>query len=316
MPDSEKANSNKPVDAHLNGDSVSASGELPSEPVLRRVLCWLTAGMVVAVLASTLLALLPARVRLLGLFAVIEGSLVGLVLGRAAQSLKMHYRRTALVGGGIAGALSVMVTSVLWWQNWSAVKEEVKPKPEAAIAAQMLEQLPEPDDSDPEAVRSYEQSRAHLEAFLQSESDPGSRHFGDWLVHRATPLSTNRIAAIGLWGLELMLAGVATGWLVKRQASRPFCAVCQSWRQVVRVQEFADPVPDRLRWIVPELITESTSAVTVGLSGCGCRRRRPDVSFDVEGVGNQQEKRLRGVELSDHQFGELKALLDEAQGMK
>lgn len=286
------------------------------EAIVRRSLLWLAAGVGIAVVVGAVFGLVPTRLRLLGLLAILEGYAVGKALGRAARPLRMHHSGTATVGGLLCGILSVSVSAILWWQTWATqAASSVTPRPDVAMAAQMLAQMPQPDDGDPERLKAYEESRRQLEAFLASEVTPPKHGFGDWLSHRASALKAGRNASILIGVVELILAGLASSLLTRSAITSPFCSACQDWRHIIRFQAFSAPLPEPLKQLIPELIRDSASSVIVELSACGCDGR-PAVNLNVHTSDQQSDTQLIAVTIADTAFADLKGLLDEAQGMK
>jgi hypothetical protein len=317
MPDSDQTDSNaspasKPDSQSAAGASAPDSGAA-SEPVVLRFLSWLGVSVVLAILAGALFSAMPTRFRLLGLLEIAQGAAVGAVVGQVARPFKLHYAKLAVFGGFVAGAASIAVTAILWWKSWAGqLEQSTKPRPDAAIAAQMLAQMKEPDGADPEQLKAYEESRRQFSEFLDAEAAPPESDFAAWLAHRASLLKTGPTAAIALGLLELLLAGAASSLFAKAAANSPFCSHCQNWRRIVRSQTFADPFPESLTVVVSRSELESVTAATVELSACECKQR-PLVNLQLSSRNAGQQ--LPDVDLSEQQFSELKRLLDEAQGM-
>ena len=296
----------------LTDDSAVAS-KLPQNAVGRRFCGWLGISLILAILLGSMFSALPTRFRLLGLLGIAQGFAVGEVIGQAAKPFRMHLSKLAAIGGFVAGAASVLMTAVLWWQSWAKqLEQSVTPRPDAAIAAQMLDQMKEPDGADPEQLKAYEESRRRFSEFLDAEAAPPESDFAAWLVHRASLLKAGRTTAIALGLLELLLAGAASSLLARAAANSPFCSLCQNWRRVVRSQSFAAPLPASLRLAITDSELESVTGATVELSACDCKQR-PLVILQLTSRGDVRQ--LPDVDLPEQQFSELKRLLDEAQGM-
>lgn len=317
MPDSDQTVSNaspigKSDSQCATGESVSDSG-VSIEPVALRFLSWLGVSVVLAILIGVLFSAMPARFRLLGLLGIAQGIVVGAVVAQVARPFKLHSTKLAVVGGFVAGAASFAVTAILWWQGWAEqLNQPTKPRPNAAIAAQMLAQMKKPDGNDPEQLKAYEESRRQFSEFLDAEAAPPATDFAAWLVHRASLLKTGPAAATAIGLLELLLAGVASSVIVRATANSPFCAKCQSWRRVVRSQTFSAPLPESLALTVSDSETDSVTSATIELSACDCKQR-PLVNLQLS--SQKSGRQLPDVDLSEQQFSELKRLLDEAQGM-
>ncbi len=323
MPDSDQTDSNddsadapsKPVVpiAPPAADDSAVASKLPPNAVGLRFCAWLGVSLVLAILLGVVFSALPARFRLLGLLSIAQGFAVGAVIGPAAKPFRMHLSKLAVIGGFVAGAASVGVTAVLWWQSWAKqLEQSVTPRPDAAIAAQMLAQMKEPADADPEQLKAYEESRRQFSEFIDAEAAPPESDFTAWLTHRASLLKAGPTTAIALGLLELLLAGAASSLLARAAANSPFCSQCQNWRRVVRSQSFAAPLPDSLRATVSDSELESVTGATVELSACGCKQR-PQINLQLS--SSNAVRQLPDVDLSEQQFSELKRLLDEVQGM-
>ena len=306
MPDSDQTDSNASPVGKPDSDA-------SPEPVALRFLSWLGVTIVLAIMAGGLFSATPPRFRLLSLLGIIQGAAVGAVVGQAARLLKLHYAKLAAIGGFVTGAASVAVTAILWWQSWAQqLEQSVKPRPDAAIAAQMLAQMKEPEAADPEQLKAYEESRRQFTEFLDAEAAPPESDFAAWLTHRASSLKTGSTAAIALGLLELLLAGAASSVLARASATSPFCSQCQSWRRVVRSQAFNAPLPESLTTAISASELESVTGATVELSACDCKQR-PLVNLQL--LSRKAARHLPDVDLSESQFSELKRQLDEVQGM-
>lgn len=323
MPDSDQTDSNddsldapsepgNPGAQPSDDDSAVASTHFKSSAGLR--FCgWLGVSLVLALLLGVVFSALPARFRLLGLLGIAQGFTVGAVIGSATKPFRMHLSTLAAIGGFVAGAASVTFTAILWWQSWAEqLEQSTKPRPDAAMAAQMLAQMKEPEDADPEQLKAYEESRRQFSEFLDAEAAPPETDFAAWLAHRASSLTTKPTAAIAIGLLELLLAGVAAALLARAAANSPFCSQCQNWRSVVRSQTFVAPLPESLTTAVSCSELESVTGATVGLSACNCKQR-PRVNLQV--LSRNSIRQFNDVDLSYHEFSELKRQLDEAQGM-
>lgn len=323
MPDSDQTVSNDdsldaPIEPGNSGvqpsddDSAVASTHSKSSAGLR--FCgWLGVSLVLALLLGVVFSALPARFRLLGLLGIAQGFAVGAVISPVTKPFRMHLSKLAAIGGFVAGAASVTFTAILWWNSWAKqLEQSVKPRPDAALAAQMLAQMKEPEDADPEQLKAYNESRRQFSEFLDAEAAPPETDFAAWLAHRASSLTMEPTAAIGIGLLELLLAGVASSLIARSTADAPFCSKCQNWRRVVRSQAFAGPLPDSLTTAVSGSELESVTGATVDLSACNCKQR-PRVNLQV--LSRNSVRQFNDVDLSDHEFSELKRQLDEAQGM-
>lgn len=316
--DQTDSNDNESASARSVSESAPATGEnsRATETVLKRSLLWLLSGLAIAVVIGLLFGLVPTRFRLLGFLTVGQGCVVGLVVGRAAVPLKMNYRRVGAFGGFACGTVSVAVAATLWWMGWAGqMKMPVKPRPDAVMAAQMLAQMQEPEDGDAEQLKAYEETRRQMSEFLDQQTAPSKVEFNDWLAHRASTVVDSRSGAALIGLVELLLAGLAAGWLARSAVANPFCSACQTWRRVIRSHTFHSPTPQPLRLMVSDSAEESIAAISTELSACGCDAR-PVVNLAIETTTGKSPRHMIAAELSDEQFTDLKRLLDEAQGMK
>ena len=317
-PDQTDSNDDESASACSASESAPAAGKNSpaTEPRLKRSLLWLSSGLVVAVVIGLFFGFVPTRFRLLGLLAIGQGSVVGLVVGRAAMPLKMHDRRVGSFGGFACGVASVAVAATLWWMGWVAQMEvPEKPRPDVALAAQMLAQIQELEGGDEEQLKAYEETRRQMSKFLDQQTAPPNVEFDDWLAHRASAVVDSRSGAALIGLVELLLAGLAAGCLASSAVAIPFCSTCQAWRRVIRSHTFHSPLPQPLKLLVSDSDEELIAAISAELSACGCNAR-PVVNLGVETSDGKSPRHLIAAELSDKQFANLKRLLDEAQGMK
>lgn len=291
------------------------SNKAESEPRLKRSVAWLVTGLILAAVAGQLFGFVPTRIRLLGLFAIGQGCAVGLLLGRTAIPLKMHYPTSGIVGGFVCGASSVAVTGVVWWLNWAAqMKMPEAPRPDTALAAQMLAQMKEPPNGDAEQQKAYEETRRQMSEYIAEQTAPPKVGFTDWLTHRSSAVTDDRAFASVIGLIEVLLAGVAAGWLTRSAVKAPFCQSCQAWKRVVRSHHFAMPLPEELALLISDVAEHPAATVSVNLSSCDCVTR-PVVDLQIEPSGGSPQRELLAVSLGDEQFSTLKRLLDEGQGM-
>lgn len=317
MSDSGQTDSNDPALGVLDSQS-SASGAatesgVPKEAIALRFLGWLGVSVLLALLVGLMFSTLTARFRLIGLMGIIQGAAVGAAIGQAGRPFKLHYAKLAAMGGFVAGGISVAVTVTLWWQAWAKqLDQSVKPRPDAAIAAQMLAQMKKPESSDPEQLKTYEESRRQFSEFLDSQTSSSDNNFLAWLTHRTSILKigSNKAAAVGL--LEFLLACGASALIARGMARSPFCLQCQNWRSIVRSHSFSAPLPEPLKITVKDGELNSITSATVELSTCGCEQR-PLVN--IQWSSRNSVRQIADIDLSDQQFLDLKRLLDEAQGM-
>ncbi len=262
----------------------------------------------------------PPRLRLLGLLAVAQGAACGSLFALASRKLQTPIRHFESWWGVFLAYQSFAATAGLWWNAHAGeLFRQHESSKESVLAMRMLAQIDQAGADSAEA-REFRESlekatRARVE---QLEHD---RTLGAWLEHRISSISSSAPLAYGVFILELILAGIAARVMLLRQARKPYCDACRTWRIPIREQEFAG---DNAR-AVAELVDRLDSSATVGSIGvqllnCRCDGRRPDVLCRVlDESGNPIGKRsseAKPVELNNISFERLVSEIDAAQGVK
>lgn len=278
-----------------------------------RSLLWVMASILIAACVGGVFSFLPPRLRLLGIFAIGEGIVIGLCLQRAVWALRINGPLVASLGGLVAGSLGFVMTCGFWWQTWAQSLAD-KPSPEAALAMQMLSQMQEPEDASFEELQIYREHRASMEAMIEDLKQQRRHDFNAWLAHRASAVTTGHAPATSIWFVELVLAGLASAVLCRNAAQRPYCLKCQNWMQPIRDHQFSPPLPEVLMEILPDEI-ERMESLGVVLSRCDCEGRRPEVTFMAQNESGSASLTMTNSDLSDSEFMQLKSLMDDAQGM-
>lgn len=300
-----------------------------SDPLSRlRSLCapgqlWFPcAALGAAVLAGAILVLIPARLRLLGLWPAVEGLLIGALVGQLAVSRRRATTARVAQIGLIAGSLAFATTSLGWWQwHRQSLVTSTKPDPALAMAANMLAQASETEASD--ADGSAREFRAGLEQALRERAaaERFSSTFPGWLEHHSAalrPVFRSRSATVrwflpvclSVWLIELALAGSVAAWFARRQIRhRPFCSTCGEWLSPVRSHSFTPAWHARLSALLPVPVTEGDIVLTV--PRCGCESFVPRVWIE-----SLLATPGRLLEVDQATLSALLALFDEAQGLK
>lgn len=178
---------------------------------------WISLGVVVCL--SVLLGQAPPRVRLLGLFAVGEGLVVGLSCGYWAQ--RSHAAR-CLKLSLLVGALGIAAfggTSALWWRQYAeALQRDYQDVPPSMLAMQLQSQAPKPGESHKPITPDQQRLGASVMADAFKERGPeleARRSLSGYLAFRVFGvLSASAIAGkspqgYALWITEMLLAGTA-----------------------------------------------------------------------------------------------------------
>jgi len=185
---------------------------------MQRALGWFLLCLLGVAAISGLAGHGPARIRLLLLFPVGFGLLVGSASGRLAQSFQV---RPAGAAALTAAALTIAGLMNVAWLAYgelaAAARRAVQEDPQRLLALRVLEST---DMSDPRNARSYQELRASLEPT-----------FGDYLASRLAGTFGWRAAPWPelVWSGEVLMAAGAAAWATRRLVSRAR-PVSQSWQ--------------------------------------------------------------------------------------
>lgn len=180
---------------------------------------WIWISLGVAACLGLLLGQVPSRVRLLGLFAVGEGVLVGLSCGYWAQrdNAARCMRSSVLVGA--FGVAAFTGTSALWWRQYAhALERDYQAVPPNMLAMQLQSQPPKPGESHKPITPDQQRLGASVMADAFKERGPeleARKSLKGYLVFRlfgllsATAIADKVPQGYGLWGTEMLLAGIA-----------------------------------------------------------------------------------------------------------
>lgn len=275
-----------------------------------RTLQWTLGALAIASICGAVVSMLPPRARLIGIAAVVIGAGTGWLAGRISGPLRFHYPPRAMVAGTCVGAAVFVLTSVLWWRGYAEqVRAAAKtPAPGLAMAMRML-----PAETPAPGVEGDASAEEFRSAVLAAAAGPDERFTG-YLTHRVSAFAPGPIAGWIIWCVEVLLSGIAAGWMASRSAAALFCTECQSWLRVVRDQQFSGAVPDEIIARLPGELRPDVASVGVTLQTCACPDRQPLVHFDVA-TKRQASSHLR-ADIDDDQVRVLQQLIDEAQNLK
>lgn len=277
-----------------NGSSplvTSAPSEIPSRTAprsdLAAIALWLAVGCVIAGVLAMLLSHTPARLRLIGILAGVQGALCGWLLSLTAMRFRMRSPKVALLSGKVLGAGSVALTTMLWWQSHAAqLRANYKPPAGAAMATALLNQAPDSPDSD-----SAKELDEYRESLKSAGAMPPDTSFSAYLEFRISALSRSRTGGLFLFGFELLLAGFACAGFARAGSTRPFCESCGEWISPVRKCEFTGDQANEVAVLTgSEAGSWTLAAVTLSL--CHCPNPRPHFLVVLEtAAGNRSNRR-------------------------
>jgi len=280
------------------------------------VAAWLAATCVLTAVLALLLSHAPHRLRLIGLFAGLQGGLCGWMAALAAFRLRMPFSRTAMLGSAACAAGSVALTTGLWWQAHAAlITAAYQPPAGAAMAAAILSQADQPADS--ETQQELEEYRRALAA---AGATPPDTAFSAYLCHRSSAVTDSRQAGPWLFGLELLLAGAVGGWLARSGPQQAFCRTCGDWITPVRSQEFSGDAAEQIASLA-ELQADSCMHAVVTLNRCQCAGRPPEAVIRLEYADQSKALEVRSTDTqtglwSEERLRELNRQIDAAQGLR
>ncbi len=181
---------------------------------MQRAVGWFLLGLLGVAAISGLAGHAPARVRLLLLFPLAFGLLVGSASGYLASGLELRRSvAAALISASLAVAGLVNVAWISYGELAAQARRAVQEDPQRLLALRLLESS---DLRDPQNRRSYHELRASLQPT-----------FGDYLASRLAGTFGWRPAPWpGLfWGCEVLFGGLAAGWTTWRLMSGAMRAV-------------------------------------------------------------------------------------------
>lgn len=175
-------------------------------PPLARFLLWLVAGIGLVCGVALIAAHLPARVKLLGLFAIGVGVLMGWGLGELARRLRVGSGISVACAAFLLTAAGIAGITVRSHQVWSSqVRASLGADPWALFDAQMEQGTDAKEDTYAEVRRQLEQSRADRRRKIAERTS-----FSTYLERRAPG------AGKLLWVSEILLGATAGAWMAGR----------------------------------------------------------------------------------------------------
>jgi hypothetical protein len=193
--------SQTPVTAESHRPNLS--GDLPS---------WVVLFTLAASATALAAAHLPPVFKKLGLFALAYGLLVGLIgvwLAQFAPAIRSQLRLGTIVVFllALAGQVGIALESYRIYRSEQQRRELVDPQ--QALARRLLESATEPPDP---------RSQAALDEFRRSRGGADAS-FGGYLQFRVSNIGIqSRHLAWLFWSAELLLGGLAAGWVFRRAA--------------------------------------------------------------------------------------------------
>ena len=255
----------------------------------------------------------PPRLRLIGLFAIALGAALGWLAGRLAVTLRMPSRRAAVLGGIFTGATGCVVATLLHWQAYSrALQAAEKPNAGQALMANMLKAAERNAPDDPESQNAFTEFRDSATRALDELRN--RRSFGGYLSHRVSSLGLTGSLSVAVWGLEVLLTGVASAFVTRLMTKRPFCSVCDNFLIASRRYRFRAPLPSPVFEIIDWGGNPIDENVVLRLYSCPCGITPAQVSYETahsDIIGVTSETR----EITRDELKALKQLMDQADGI-
>ena len=289
----------------------------PSRLKLASSAIWLLAGFAIAGVVALVLSHAPARLRLIGLLAAVQGAGCGWLVSVAGTRLKIRHSATATFGGLLFGSASIALTTVLWWQaHAEQLTANYKPPKGAAMALALLHQAT--DSTDAKTKKEMDEYRKSLKA---AGALPPDTSFPAYLEFRISAFSQSRTSGQVTLGVELLLAGILCAGFARAAAARPFCNSCGEWILPIRRHEFTGQTAIEIAALTGNELT-SCACASVVLSQCRCPDRRPDLLVLLESANRKNSIRRSStdasspLELTEEAFSELTARIDAAQGLR
>ena len=201
----------------------------------RRTAIWCGLGLLSCVAIGLLGALLLARARLLGLFGVGEGMLVGAALAEWVSRLRMPRPRVLVPSSFLFGVAAFAITTLLWWQSFSDdLLKKYPPPPTNMLALQVQTKNASPTGTE-SSEKTQELQRGIDDMFVAHETELSARRsWPGYLVFRVTGeisaqeagevpahvIAERQTSAWAKWLGELAAAGIAAAVMAHRSTRR------------------------------------------------------------------------------------------------
>lgn len=193
----------------------------------RRTAIWYGLGLLASVGIGLLAVLLPPRARLLGLFGVGEGVLVGMALAELVSRLRIARPRFLALPSFLFGLAAFGITTLIWWQSLSSdLLKQYPPPPTNLLTLQLQATNPSPTEngSTPE-TQELARGLADMQAAHKTELS-ARRSFPGYLVFRsagivpAQVIAKQQTSGWAKWLGELVAAGIAAAVMAHRATRR------------------------------------------------------------------------------------------------
>lgn len=191
-------------------EAPSAATEEPT-PMSSGTLPWFVACLVSTTALSLIAAHVPGRVRLIGLFSIAFGLLVGLIVAQLAEMLKPRHTRRYVAAFAAILTLVGLIGSTYEVNRLDALKRT--PSSNELLALQMAKQMKEQTAPSSEGQpNSFNSLSEELDTSFRRHLARRVRQLGDW----KSPWPEL------FWTAELITSAAASFWIVSRgRASTP-----------------------------------------------------------------------------------------------
>ena len=272
-----------------------------------RIAQWLLVSALAIAVFSLLCVHAPSRIKLLGLFAIVQGAVAGWLLGKFCRPMRVHFQTMAAVIGFVMIAVAQIGMSLEAYRLFAAaIREEYKDDPSAMLFNQS--QAPADPAERARLNQMIEQNRRERADKLDKLTS-----FTAFLINRVKALALAANAAIGFYVGEILLSALVGAWLVARAAGAKFCGVCDYWHEPQRAVVVDGRIATEALALLesaPQISTTESARVTVISVSCRC----PDASaeFRFEGEDPRGRQRLLAAVSPDREASQrLMSLLDD-----
>lgn len=192
---------------------------------------WMVIAVGVAICVSVLLGQTPSRLRLLGLFAIAEGVLIGVSTAYWSQRDRVVRGWRVAIAASLLGAAAFIGTSALWWRQYADGLRRAHQTPPAAMLAMQL-QAESKTQSTAGKTTTLEEQKLQTQMMADvlksrgEELDARQSIIG-YLVFRlfgassAVGIQEKATQGCALWIVELLLAGIGGAVSYRFATSEP-----------------------------------------------------------------------------------------------